>query len=229
MKRLWISQCVGVLMQASEGVDLTGFFVTSTWKMNERPRKLWCPDPISKICIGADQDIFLTVSAILSYWSFVLCQLSHRCFCSQSFHAKQRNKCSRRQLSVSLCWLACVSRAGAERNSINDSKTQCETVYECYLPDLCALVSFIKVTRAKDVQTTKINTQQNTVFSGKQQTLEDTFKRREIPLRQQQGPKHYREDLLFYTCYTMLFCKKYIGLILITLIYLKCALCSCII
>ncbi len=38
----------------------------------------------------------------------------------------------------------------------------------------------------------------------KQQTLEETFKRREIPLRQR-GQKDYREGLLFYNMFS---CKK---------------------
>ncbi len=55
-----------------------------------------------------------------------------------------------------------------------------------------------------------MNTQRNTVHSGnqakaalKQQMLDDTFKRREIPLRQRQGQKRLQS-----VCYTMLFCKK---------------------
>ncbi len=95
-------------------------------------------------------------------WSFVLRQLS------QSFHAQQRNMCSCNQLSAELhVCRAGLSPARSETpHTINDSKTQYETVYFCYLSNLCAPVSFINVKSAKDVHMTKINTQPNEVHSG---------------------------------------------------------------
>ncbi len=101
----------------------------------------------------------------------------------------------------------------------------------------CNGIQFIQITQVK--------------AAPKQQMLEDTFKRREIPSRQRQGQKEFRAYVIFITCYFvknkitqtlrnnldagfffLMQCKAFqlwsihIGFILITLMYLKCALCS---